>query len=296
MHIRPQLQEGRLLEGGQGMALKNQGKALRVGAAQFDAVAGNITANAAAHERLIDEAGGLGVEVLVFPELSLTGYATNTLNEAPERCVVDPGGPDLKPVRDACLRNGMVAVVGGCLRNARGLGLSAIVVDRQGQVCATYDKQHLDGPERDWFVPGTSGCMIEVDGWRLALGICYDASFPEHGRALALDGADAYLVSGAFPLGESEHRRSVYFPARALENTFYVAFANFVGAHDGLDYCGRSAVHGPDGRVLADAGPDRAGIAVAEFDPERLQRTRATLRMLRDRSEERPPIRSSRAR
>ncbi len=154
------------------MALKNQRKILRLGAAQFDAVAGDIPANAAAHERLIDEAGAVGAEVLVFPELSLPGYATNALNQAPERCVVDPGGPELNPIREACLRNRIVAVVGGALRNARGLGLSAIVVDRQGQVCATYDKQHLSGPERDWFVPGTSGCMIEVDGWRLALGIC----------------------------------------------------------------------------------------------------------------------------
>ena len=178
------------------MALKSQGKALRVGVAQFDAAAGNITANCAAHERLIDEAGTDGVEVLVFPELSLPGYASSVLNQAPDRCVVDSDGPGLKPLREACLRNRIVAVVGGCLRNPRGLGLSSLVVDRQGQVCATYDKQHLDGSERDWFVPGTTGCMIEVDGWRLALGICYDASFPEHGRALALEGADAYLVSG----------------------------------------------------------------------------------------------------
>ncbi len=157
--------------------MKEEGKTLRVGAAQFDAVAGDITANAAAHERLIDEAGGLGVEVLIFPELSLPGYATNVLNQAPERCVVDPDGLELNPVREACRRNRIVAVVGGALRNARGLGLSAIVVDRQGQVCATYDKQNLDLPERKWFVPGTSGCMIEVDGWRLALGICYDYSY-----------------------------------------------------------------------------------------------------------------------
>ena len=262
--------------------MKNEIKTLRVGAAQFDAVAGNIAANAAAHERLIDEAGADGVEVLVFPELSLPGYASNVLNQAPERCVVDPGGPELKPLREACRRNRIVAVVGGALRNERGLGLSAIVVDRQGQVCATYDKQHLSGPEQDWFVPGGSGCMIEVDGWHLALGICYDSSFPEHGRALALEGADAYLVSGAFPRGESDHRRSIFFPARALENTFYVAFANFIGAHDGLEYRGRSAVHGPDGHMLADAGPDRAGIAVAELDPEILRRTRETLPMLRD--------------
>ncbi len=100
-------------------------------------------------------------------------------------------------------------------------------------------------------------------------------------------------MSGAFPRGESDHRRSIYFPARSLENTFYVAFANFVGAHDGLDYCGRTAVHGPDGRVLADAGPDRPGIAVAELDPERLRRTRETLPMLRDRGAGRPTIQSS---
>ncbi len=113
---------------------------------------------------------------------------------------------------------------------------------------------------------------------------------------MALEGADAYLVSGAFPGGESDHRRSIYLPARALENTFYVAFANFIGAHDGLEYRGRSAVHGPDGHLLADAGPDRPGIAVAELDPEMLRRTRETLRMLHDRSQERAPIQSSVAR
>ncbi len=267
--------------------MKSEGKALRLGAAQFDAVAGDVAANAAAHARLIDEAGTDGVEVLVFPELSLPGYASNLLNEAPDRCVVDPGGPELNSIREACRRNRTVAVVGCALRNGRGLGLSALVVDRQGQVCATYDKQNLSGPEQDWFVPGTSGCMIEVDGWRLALGICYDSSFPEHGRALALEGADAYLVSGAFPRGESDHRRSIFFPARALENTFYVAFANFIGAHDGLEYRGRSALHGPDGRLLADAGPDRPGMAVAELDPETLRRTRETLPMLYDRRDAR---------
>ena len=68
---------------------------------------------------------------------------------------------------------------------------------------------------------------------------------------------------------------------------FYVAFANFVGAHDGLEYRGRSAVYGPDGHLLADAGPDQPGIAVAEFDPEKLRRTSENLPMLRDRREER---------
>ncbi len=74
------------------------------------------------------------------------------------------------------------------------------------------------------------------------------------------------------------------------------ACANFVGARDGLTNCGRRAGHDPDGRLLADAGPDRPGIAVAELDPERLRQTRETLPMLHERREERPAIQLSIAR
>ena len=278
------------------MAENGQRRKLRVGAAQFDAAAGDFAGNVAAHERLIDEAGEQGVDVVVFPELSLPGYAATLLTESPERCVTDPDGPGLDPIRQACRRNNLVAVVGGCLVNGRGLGLSAMVIDRRDEVCATYVKQHLDGPEKDWFVPGATGCIIDVDGWRLALGICYDPSFPEHGRAAVLEGADAYLVGGAFPLGSSDRRRAIYFPARAPENTMYVAFANYVGSHDGLDYGGRSVLYGPDGRMMDEAGENSAGIAMADLDAEKLQATREALQMIRDRRAEPPPIQNSVAR
>ncbi|MDP6707455.1 MAG: carbon-nitrogen hydrolase family protein [Alphaproteobacteria bacterium] len=270
---------------------------LTVGAAQFAAVGGDVAANVAEHVALIDAAGRHGVDVLVFPELSVTGYPAEQMKEGPvesdadSRCrVVDPEGAELAPIRQACRRSGIVAVVGGAVRNTRGLGLSAIAIDRQGTVTATYDKQHLDGPEKGWFVLGEAGCMIDVDGWRLGLGICYDSSFPEHARALALAGADAYLVSGAFPLGTSDRRREIYFPARALENTVYLAFSNYVGSHDGFDYGGRSAVYGPDGGVLADAGPSEAGIAVARLDPAALGRSRETTQMLADRRAVAPEV------
>lgn len=256
---------------------------LRIAAAQFDARPGDVPANVAAHVRLIERAGEQEVKVLVFPELSVTGYVGTLLTEAPESCVVDPEGPAIDPIRAACRDNKVAAVLGGSLATEQGLGLGAVVVDRQGGVCTTYQKRHLDRDERKWFVPGSVDRAIEVDGWRLGLGICYDSSFPEQARALALDGADAYLVSGAFPVGESDHRRTVYFPARALENTLYVAFANYVGAHDGLDYCGRSAVYGPDGRVLADAGPDEEGLAIVDLNTEKLTKIRGKLEMLEDR-------------
>ena len=117
---------------------------LRLGAAQFDAAAGDVAANAAAHVGLIDEAGSRGVQVLVFPELSLTGYAAALLAGAPERCIIDAADDALKPVRDACARNRVAAVVGGPLRGPRGLGLSALVIGRHGDIRAPDGRQLAD--------------------------------------------------------------------------------------------------------------------------------------------------------
>ncbi|WP_229403448.1 nitrilase-related carbon-nitrogen hydrolase [Micromonospora okii] len=255
---------------------------LRVAAAQIEAVCGDLIGNAAAHATAIAEAAAVGARVVVFPELSLSGYDHPLLTADVARCEVATGDPALRAVGEACRAHGVTAVVGGCARRAEGWAIAAWVVGPDGAVAATYHKRHLDPVERDIFVPGHTDTMVQVSGWRLGLGICYDASFPEHARGLALAGADAYLVPGAFTVGDSDHRRSVYFPARALENTAYVVFANFAGAHGGWRFAGHSAVHGPDGRPLADAGTT-AGLAVADLDDVRLRRQRDSQRMLLDR-------------
>jgi 5-aminopentanamidase len=96
-------------------------------------------------------------------------------------------------------------------------------------------------------------------------------------------GADAYLCPSAFFADESDHRRSIYFAARALENTFYVVFANFVGKHGGAEFCGQAAIYGPKGRTLTSAGRRGDAVAVAELDRALLEMTRESLTMLRDR-------------
>jgi predicted amidohydrolase len=256
---------------------------LRVAAAQIEAVGGDLVGNAATHAAAIAEAAALGARVVVFPELSLSGYDFPLLTADVARCEVAPGDPALRTVGEACRAHGVTAVVGGCARRETGWAIAAHVVGPDGGVAATYHKRHLDADEREVFVPGHTDTIVQVSGWRLGLGVCYDAAFPEHARGLALAGADAYLLSGAFTLGDADHRRSVYFPARALENTAYVVFANYAGTHGGWRFAGRSAVHGPDGRPLADAGTT-AGLAVADLDDAGLRRQRDDQRMLLDRA------------
>jgi predicted amidohydrolase len=264
--------------------LKNKAikSSLRLAAAQFDAESGDLDHNIACHIELLEEAAAQDVALVVFPELSVTGYCSDLLDKDPSACAVDPIGGEVAELRAACGRLGVASVVGAPVRSDRGLHLSAIVIDRKGRVECLYHKMYLDSDERRWFVRGTTPEATVVDGWTLGLGICYDSSFPEHARGYALSGADAYLLSGAFPLGRSDFRRTIYFPARALENTIYLVFANYVGQHDGQGYGGMSAVLGPDGQCLGDAGPTESGLAVFDLDHGTLSETRQDLQMLRD--------------
>ncbi|WP_036371883.1 carbon-nitrogen hydrolase family protein [Micromonospora sp. ATCC 39149] len=256
---------------------------LRVAAAQIEAAGGDLAGNAAAHVAAIASAATRGARLVVFPELSLCGYDYPLLAADVARCEVEVGDPVLRTVGQACRAHTVTAVVGGCARRADGWAIAAFVVGPDGAVAATYHKRHLDADEREVFVAGHTDTIVQVRGWRLGLGVCYDASFPEHARGLALAGADAYLVPGAFTVGDSDHRRGVYFPARALENTSYVVFANYAGAHGGWRYAGHSAVYGPDGGALAAAGT-AAGLAVADLDDAVLRRQRDSQRMLLDRA------------
>jgi predicted amidohydrolase len=242
---------------------------LRVAGAQAVAEPGEIEQNAATAARLIAQAAEGGAGLVVFPELFLCCYDLGLLRREPERCDVSPDDVRIDSVREACRDACVAAVVGASVLDEDGRTISALVLDAEGDVLARYDKRHLDRSERDLFRPGADACAVDVHGWRLAIGICYDGTFPEHARAAALAGAHGYLC----PVSHTE--RSVVHPARARENTMYVALSNHLGEADGRRLCGHSAIWGPNGEVLADAGPTEDGLAIADFDPRALAQARA---------------------
>ena len=113
---------------------------LRLAAAQFAAESGNLERNIACHVALLEQAAAQDVALVVFPELSVTGYCSSLLNLDPAACAVDPAGDEIAALSDACGRLGVAAVVGAPLRGDRGLHLSAIVINRQGRVERLYHK------------------------------------------------------------------------------------------------------------------------------------------------------------
>ena len=159
----------------------------------------------------------------------------------------------------------VVVLVGASVRvNGDQRTLSLLAFTAAGEVSVAYDKQHLSGVEQRLFTPGAHGASLLVDRWPVGLGVCYDGCFPEHARAASDDGALAYACPSAYLVG-SEHRRDLYYAARALDNGIYVVFADLVGPCGELEFGGGTAVYDPQGRVVArvDAG---SGLAVADLD------------------------------
>lgn len=251
---------------------------LTIAAGQASCAALDIPANVAAAAALVRRAADQGAQLLVLPELFLTGYELSGIVADVRTYPLSPTDPRLDPLSTACADT-RTAVVAGAPSRAPESGelyISALVLGRDGRFVAQYDKQHPTATERLAGVsPGRSGCTLSLDGWRLGLGICSDSAYPEHARAAALDGCHAYLVGAMFDQGHGAHRRATIFPARAMDNTSYVLLANHSGPSGPYHGCGHSAVWNPDGTVLVDAGRTDPGTATARLDPAVLARTRA---------------------
>jgi predicted amidohydrolase len=231
------------------------------------------------------EAAAAGAALMVAPEMLLSGYAIGP--DAARAAAEPPDGPSLKAAAAIARARGVGLCFGFPELGAEGdVYNAAALIDRTGALRSIYRKAHLFGDvDRSQFSPGGAlPEVVSIEGWGVAMGICYDIEFPEFARAATLAGAEALLI----PTANMHPFVSVcdrIVPARAEENGVYVAYANHVGPEGPFDYCGRSCISGPDGADLAraEASP---GLLVAELSMERLAAARANAAYLADRRPE----------
>jgi predicted amidohydrolase len=255
---------------------------LLVAAAQAASVSGDLAANVTTAARLTALAATQDVRLLVLPEAFLTGYDVAAFDgPLPDADTFQDQAASswLDPLREAASA-GVTVVAGTSLRRGGAKRLSQIVLRPDGTATAPYDKQHLDGIEKQLFTTGDHGTSITVEGVELGLSICYDGCFPEHAQAAARDGAMGYLSSSAYFPGGA-HRRDLYYAARAVENGMYVVFSGLTGRCGDYEFIGGSAVYDPEGRPIARLGEEE-GLAIAELDTDVVEQTRAAHPMVHD--------------
>lgn len=209
------------------------------------------------------QARAQGADLLVCPEMSLTGYAIGA--QAVQALAEPADGPMAQAVSMVARHHGLAIVYGYPERHPDGkLPYNAVqMIDGQGHRLARYAKTHLFGDvDRGQFSPGSAIAPVFVwRGWRLGLLICYDVEFPETVRVLGLQGADLVLVPTANMRAYDAVPR-LLVPARACENRLWVAYANACGQDAAFEYGGLSTVAGPEGSLLAQAGRDEALLCV----------------------------------
>ncbi len=222
-----------------------------------------------------------GDDLVVFPELFLTGY---NLGDDVQRLAFAPDDDRLGPLRDAARDHGTHVVAGAPLSVRRGITYNAAVcIDDSGDAHwvpkralpnFTTFREHL------FFAHGDEQPVWETRLGAVGISICYDLYFPEFQKQQAMEGADVLLNISASP---SSSRRffEALVPARAIENACFSLYSNNVGAQDGIVFWGGSHAVGPRGQRLAETTPyqDEAARAVLDLDDLRAAREfRPTIR------------------
>jgi predicted amidohydrolase len=222
-----------------------------------------------------------GVTLLITPEMYLTGY--NIGKQACREEAEELDGPSLQQIRAMCCHYQMAMVVGFPQQHADSVYNSAVFIDESGEIRMCYQKTHLYGQvDRAQFSAGDSLCpSFEWHGWQFALAICYDIEFPEVARHAAINNTDVILV----PTANMEPFTGVsqrIVPARAEENTLYIAYANYVGKEKAFSYCGLSCVCLPTGKYTT-ASAQQSAVLVADLSRSSLQQARQDITYLTDR-------------
>lgn len=249
---------------------------------QMQTSPGEPAENLAAIARAARAAAAFGADLLVTPEMSLTGYAIGTADIA--RLAEPRSGAMIGAVRAIAEETG-VAVVAGFPERDGGVVFNAAALVAPGSDPVIYRKGHLYGDaERAAFAPSTTPpAVFAFRGLKAGMLICYDVEFPEMVRSLALAGADLVIVPTALPAGAASRRVSKsVIPARALENHVFVVYAGLCGNERGTALEGGSAVVGPDGEDLARAGAAEA-LMFARIDTGGYDEARAENPYLADR-------------
>ena len=235
---------------------------------------GDVEANLAALHEAAARAAADGAELLVTPEMFLTGYDLGADTAARIRALARGGL--LERVRACAREHGLALVVGMpdlvTVDGAERCFNAAVVVGSDGEVLATHRKSHLFGPlDRAVYSAGDElVTLVRVRDLRIAVLVCYDVEFPETVRAAALAGADLVVVPTALMVPHALIAEQLV-RVRAWENQVHVAYVNHDGREEALEYVGRSSVVGPGGEVLACAVHGEA-LLRARVDPAHVRR------------------------
>ncbi len=263
---------------------------MRIALAQIAPQLGNVEANLRLHGKNVRQAARDGADLLVFPELSLTGYLLQDL--VPEVAVRIEDSPVVEQLRRWSRR--LDLVVGLVEESEDHRFYNAALYLSGGKIVHRHRKVYLptygmfdEGRE---FAAGESFCAFATRFGRFGILICEDAWHPSASYLLARDGVDVLLIVSSGPSRGVDSGRELaslsswqdLSRVTAQFQTVYVAYVNRVGVEEGMHFSGGSLLVDPSGKITARAAALKETILHGKLSREALRRARTRYPLLRD--------------
>lgn len=255
---------------------------MKISLAQIDIYWEDKETNKARCETFISKASEQAVELILFPEMSLTGFSMNAniLGE-------DGLGETVLWFKDKAIKYNICVGFGYIYSPSSNTKAQNkyIVIDSQGSILSSYSKLHpfSFGKEAQFYEGGSEISLFNLNQWIISTFICYDLRFPEIFQ-IASKSAALIAVAANWPEVRIGHWE-ILLKARAIENQCYIAGVNRVGIGDGIKYSGHSMIIDPLGRVIAQ-GNDKEDLLICEINIENVNTIRKEFKLKADRKEE----------
>lgn len=236
---------------------------MKICIAQTKPVKGNISKNIENHKILIEKAVSKGVDIIVFPELSITGYEPELAKELAST----QADKRLDIFQDISNVNKIVIGVGLPTRESNNTFISMIIFQPQKDRL-TYSKQHLHPTEVDYFIPGQNQIYLKLSNSIIAPAICYELSKPEHSENAYKNNANIYIASVLNSVSgvDNDIKR---LSAIASKYKMIVLMANYIGQSGGYQCAGKSSIWNNQGLLVGQLNDKNEGLLI--FDTEQEQ-------------------------
>lgn len=220
---------------------------------------GDIRANLADHERMIDAAAQKGADLILFPEMSITGYERDHATEL----AFSTDDPRLDGLRKMAIEREIIVIAGAPIRMHDALYIGAFILKSDGSK-TIYTKQFLHEGEEQFFAASFEyNPVIELAGERLSLAICADIDNPLH-AANASDAKTTVYLASIFFSPQGIPNAHELLSGYAKKHGMHVLMSNFAGQSWGRDAGGKSAFWDKNGKLIAGLDGSDEGLVLVE--------------------------------
>jgi predicted amidohydrolase len=229
---------------------------MKIGVAQTKPFTGDIDGNIQSHKELIALAVARGAEIIIFPELSITGYEPALAKDL----ATTPNDSRFNEFQQLSDRHKIIIGIGAPTKTEEGICITMLLF-HPGQPRQTYSKKYLHADEEPFFISGKNinACINNYPN--IALAICYELSVPQHAEAAFDNGANIYIASVAkTPAGVDKAIHTLAETAKRYCMT--VLMANSIGPAGGGAGGGRTSVWNNNGTLVAQLDDENEGILV----------------------------------